>query len=45
MVSPDDLKLLTVTDEPKVALETVLDSFERDGGNGSPHEPGKADAQ
>ena len=27
MVSPDDLTLLTVTDEPKVALSTVLEAF------------------
>ncbi len=44
MVSPDDLKLLTLTDEPQVALDTVLEAFARDGG-ASPHEPEKADAQ
>ena len=44
MVSPDDLKLLTVTDEPRVALDTVLDAFAKNNG-GSPHEPRKADAQ
>src|SRR5437868_158497 len=33
MVSPDDLKLLTVTDEPQVALETVLDAFARNNGS------------
>ena len=32
-------------DEPKVALDAVLDAFEKNGGNGSPHEPRKADAQ
>jgi hypothetical protein len=31
MVSPDDLKLLTVTDEPRVALDTVLEAFAKDG--------------
>jgi uncharacterized protein (TIGR00730 family) len=45
MVSPDDLALLTVTDEPQVALATVLAAFERNGGAGSPHAPEKADAQ
>jgi len=46
MVSPDDLALLTVTDEPRVALSTVLEAFAKDGGaNGSPHEAKKADAQ
>jgi uncharacterized protein (TIGR00730 family) len=44
MVSPDDLALLTVTDEPQVAFETVLASYPADGGP-SPHEPHKADAQ
>ncbi|HLX32770.1 MAG TPA: TIGR00730 family Rossman fold protein [Gaiellaceae bacterium] len=44
MVSPDDLALLTVTDEPHVALDTVLAAFANDG-DGSPHEPRKADAQ
>jgi uncharacterized protein (TIGR00730 family) len=45
MVSPDDLALLSVTDEPRVALETVLDAFERGDGRESPHAPEKADAQ
>jgi uncharacterized protein (TIGR00730 family) len=27
MVSPEDLALLTVTDEPRVAVETVLDAY------------------
>ena len=44
-VSPDDLALLTLTDDPQLALETVLDAFAKNGGNGSPHEPRKADAQ
>lgn len=44
MVSTDDLALLTVTDEPQVALETVLASYPETGGP-SPHEPHKADAQ
>jgi uncharacterized protein (TIGR00730 family) len=45
MVSPDDLALLTLTDEPQVAVETVLDAYRRGGGRDSPHEPEKADAQ
>jgi uncharacterized protein (TIGR00730 family) len=44
MVSPDDLKLLTVTDEPRLALDTVLVAFAKNNG-GTPHEPEKADAQ
>ncbi len=32
MVSPDDLSLLTATDEPRVALETVLDAYARGDG-------------
>ena len=45
MVSPADLSLLTLTDDPRVALETVLDAFRAANGAGSPHEPHKADAQ
>jgi uncharacterized protein (TIGR00730 family) len=46
MVSPEDLELLVVTDDPEVAVKTVLDSYRLlfpDGG--SPHEARKADAQ
>jgi len=43
-VSPDDLALLTVTDDPEVAVRTVLDGQARLDG-GSPHEPHKADAE
>jgi uncharacterized protein (TIGR00730 family) len=45
MVSPDDLALLTLTDEPRVAVETVLDAYARGNGRDDPHEPHKADAQ
>jgi hypothetical protein len=45
MVSPEDLELLTLTDEPRIALETVLDAFRAAGGPPSPHTPRKADAQ
>jgi uncharacterized protein (TIGR00730 family) len=43
-VSEGDLALLTVTDDPEVALRTVLASYSRLS-SGSPHEPQKADAQ
>ena len=44
MVSADDLALVTLTDEPRIAVETVLDAFR--AANGSiPHSPEKADAQ
>ena len=45
MVSPDDLTLLTVTDEPRVALETVLDAYRRADGRETHHAPEKADAE
>jgi hypothetical protein len=44
MVSPDDLELLTVTDDPQVALQHVLDGYARLEAS-SPHEPEKHDAQ
>jgi hypothetical protein len=46
MVSPEDLELLTTTDDPAKAVERVLASYRGlfpDGGD--PHEPAKADAQ
>src|SRR3954462_10093111 len=45
MVSPEDLALLTLTDEPGMALETVLDAYRAGDGAASPHAPEKADAQ
>ena len=45
MVSPDDLALLTLTDEPRIALETVVDAYRAGDGEASPHAPEKADAQ
>jgi len=45
MVSADDLALLTLTDEPRIALETVLDAYRAGDGKASPHAPEKADAQ
>jgi len=45
MVSPGDLALLTLTDDPHIAVETVLDAYRAGGGAPSPHAPEKADAQ
>src|SRR5215471_3057045 len=45
MVSAEDLAMLTLTDDPHVALETVLDAFRSAGGATSPHAARKADAQ
>jgi len=44
MVSPDDVALLAVTDDPHEAVRTVLDAYARGDGE-SPHAPRKADAQ
>ena len=44
MVSPDDLELLTVTDDPAEALACVLECYERRCAE-MPHAPRKADAQ
>jgi uncharacterized protein (TIGR00730 family) len=45
MVSPEDLALLTLTDDPHVAVETVLDAYAHGNGRDTPHAPQKADAQ
>jgi hypothetical protein len=45
MVSAEDLALLTLTDDPQVALETVLDAFRAGDGRPDPHAAEKADAQ
>jgi uncharacterized protein (TIGR00730 family) len=44
MISPDDVDLLAVTDEPRQAVELVLECYERRCAH-SPAEPVKADAQ
>jgi uncharacterized protein (TIGR00730 family) len=44
MISPDDLDLLTLTNEPSVAVETVLEAYRHANGT-SPHTPEKADAE
>ena len=41
---PDDLDLLTLTDQPSVAVEKVLEAY-RLGGDRSPHTAAKADAE
>jgi uncharacterized protein (TIGR00730 family) len=45
MVSPEDLALLTLTDDPQIAVETVLDAYRTGGATVSPDAPAKADAQ
>jgi uncharacterized protein (TIGR00730 family) len=45
MVSAEDLALLTLTDEPRMAVEAVLDAYRAGDGALSPHAPEKADAQ
>ena len=44
MVSPEDLELLTVTDDPAEAVRCVLECYERRCAE-TPHTPDKADAQ
>jgi uncharacterized protein (TIGR00730 family) len=46
MVSPEDLELLTVTDDPDEAVRCVLDCYKRRCAHGEhPHELAKSDAQ
>jgi uncharacterized protein (TIGR00730 family) len=45
MVSAEDLALLTLTDEPRLAVGIVLDAYRASDAGVSPHAPGKADAQ
>jgi uncharacterized protein (TIGR00730 family) len=44
-ISPEDLELLTLTDEPQVAVEKVLEAYRDADGYPSPHTPAKADAE
>ena len=44
MISPDDVELLHTTDEPREAVELVLESYERQS-LATPAQPWKADAQ
>jgi hypothetical protein len=46
MISPEDVELLHVTDDPAEAVRVIVDAYdERNNGAASPAEPGKADAQ
>ena len=45
MVSPEDLDLLTVTDEPAEAVERIVSRHDERALAESPHSPEKADAQ
>jgi hypothetical protein len=45
MISPEDLDLLVVTDDPAEVVQVVLDCYERRCAQLVPHEPAKADAQ
>ncbi len=45
LVSPDDEKLLFVTDDPQAAVKLVVDCYEERCAQESPAEPRKADAQ
>jgi uncharacterized protein (TIGR00730 family) len=44
MISPEDLDLLFVTNDPELAVQTIVDCYERKCAQ-SPAEPAKADAQ
>jgi hypothetical protein len=44
MVSPEDVELLTVTDDPAVAIATIVECYDRRCA-ATPAEPEKADAQ
>jgi predicted Rossmann-fold nucleotide-binding protein len=44
MISPDDLELLHITDDPAEAVERVVEHYETISVE-SPAEPAKADAQ
>jgi len=45
MISPDDVELLHVTDDPAEAVRIVVESYDARNASGSPAEPAKADAQ
>jgi len=45
MVSPEDLELLTVTDDPREAVQRVVSSHNERAAVESPHSAEKADAQ
>jgi predicted Rossmann-fold nucleotide-binding protein len=45
MISPEDVELLHVTDDPEEAVRLVVESYDSRNSADSPAEPGKADAQ
>jgi uncharacterized protein (TIGR00730 family) len=45
MISPEDVQLLHVTDDPAEAVRLVVEGYEHRTGTASPAEPEKADAQ
>ena len=45
MISPDDVELLHVTDDPAEAVRIVVESYDVRNAVDSPAEPEKADAQ
>jgi uncharacterized protein (TIGR00730 family) len=45
MISPEDLTLLSVTDDPEEAVRTVVGCYRRTCSHPIPAKPGKADAQ
>jgi uncharacterized protein (TIGR00730 family) len=45
MISPDDLELLLVTDDPEEAVETIVGCYERRCAEATPAAAGKEDAQ
>jgi uncharacterized protein (TIGR00730 family) len=45
MVSPEDLDLLAISDDPDETVQIVLDCYDRRCADVNPHEPAKADAQ
>ena len=45
MISPEDVELLHVTDDPAEAVRVIVDGYDERNHGASPAEPGKADAQ
>ena len=45
MISPEDVRLLHVTDDPAEAVRVIVDAYDERNNRPSPAEPGKADAQ
>ena len=45
MISPEDVELLHVTDDPAEAVRVIVDGYDERNNGASPAEPGKADAQ